>query len=66
MQQELATRLEGSRQAVNADETGTHDPALPLPFEIAQTFGRTAEGGVRSGRVGREPKAGCEMATVAP
>ena len=37
-QQELAERLEVSRQSVNAIETGRHDPSLPLAFRIAQVF----------------------------
>ena len=34
-QAELAERLDISRQAVNAIETGKHDPSLPLAFRIA-------------------------------
>lgn len=37
-QQELATRLEVSRQSVNAIETGRYDPSLPLAFKIAELF----------------------------
>ena len=37
-QAELAFRLEVSRQAVNAIETGKHDPSLPLAFRIARLF----------------------------
>ena len=37
-QAELAERLEVSRQAVNAIETGKHDPSLPLAFRLAQLF----------------------------
>lgn len=37
-QAELASRLEVSRQAVNAVETGKHDPSLPLAFRIARLF----------------------------
>lgn len=37
-QAELAERLDVSRQAVNAIETGRHDPSLPLAFRIARTF----------------------------
>ncbi|MEO6154025.1 MAG: helix-turn-helix transcriptional regulator [Croceibacterium sp.] len=37
-QAELAVRLEVSRQAVNAIETGKHDPSLPLAFRIARLF----------------------------
>jgi len=37
-QQELASRLEVSRQSVNAIETGKYDPSLPLAFRIADVF----------------------------
>ena len=37
-QADLAARLEVSRQAVNAIETGKHDPSLPLAFRIARLF----------------------------
>ena len=37
-QQELADRLEVSRQSVNAIETGKYDPSLPLAFRIARLF----------------------------
>jgi putative transcriptional regulator len=37
-QAELAGRLEVSRQAVNAIETGKYDPSLPLAFRIARLF----------------------------
>ncbi|KTC38855.1 MAG: helix-turn-helix transcriptional regulator [Pseudomonas sp.] len=37
-QAELATRLEVSRQTVNAIETGRYDPSLPLAFKIARAF----------------------------
>lgn len=37
-QQELAERMEVSRQSVNAIETGRYDPSLPLAFRIAHTF----------------------------
>ena len=37
-QQELAERLEVSRQSVNAIETGRYDPSLPLAFKIAELF----------------------------
>ena len=42
-QQELADRLEVSRQSVNAIETGKYDPSLPLAFRIADLFGLTIE-----------------------
>lgn len=37
-QQDLADRLEVSRQSVNAIETGKYDPSLPLAFKIADVF----------------------------
>jgi putative transcriptional regulator len=37
-QAELARQLEVSRQAVNAIETGKHDPSLGLAFKIGRLF----------------------------
>src|SRR5690349_6777518 len=37
-QQDLAGRLEVSRQSINAIETGKYDPSLPLAFRIAELF----------------------------
>ena len=37
-QQDLAERLQVSRQSVNAIETGKYDPSLPLAFRIADLF----------------------------
>jgi putative transcriptional regulator len=37
-QADLALRLDVSRQAVNAIETGKHDPSLSLAFRIARVF----------------------------
>lgn len=37
-QADLAERLDVSRQAVNAIETGKHDPSLPLAFRLARLF----------------------------
>jgi len=37
-QAELAGRLDVSRQAVNAIETGKHDPSLTLAFRIGRLF----------------------------
>jgi putative transcriptional regulator len=34
----LAVQLDVSRQAVNAIETGKHDPSLPLAFRISRLF----------------------------
>jgi len=42
-QADLATRLNVSRQTVNAIETGKYDPSLPLAFRIARVFGQTIE-----------------------
>jgi putative transcriptional regulator len=42
-QSDLATRLEVSRQSVNAIETGKYDPSLPLAFRIAELFDLTIE-----------------------
>ena len=37
-QAELAGRLDVSRQAINAIETGKYDPSLPLAFRIGRLF----------------------------
>lgn len=42
-QQDLADRLEVSRQSVNAIETGKYDPSLPLAFRIADLSGLPIE-----------------------
>jgi putative transcriptional regulator len=42
-QQDLADRLEVSRQTVNALENDRYDPSLPLAFRIARLFGRSIE-----------------------
>ena len=42
-QADLAERLEVSRQAVNAIETGKHDPSLPLAFRISRLFAMPIE-----------------------
>lgn len=42
-QQDLAERLEVSRQSVNAIETGRYDPSLPLAFRIADIFALAIE-----------------------
>ena len=42
-QQDLAERLEVSRQSVNAIETGKYDPSLPLAIRIAETFDLSIE-----------------------
>nr|WP_306300210.1 helix-turn-helix transcriptional regulator [Erythrobacter sp. LQ02-29] len=42
-QQDLADRLEVSRQSVNAIEKGRYDPSLPLAFRIAELFAMPIE-----------------------
>ncbi len=42
-QGDLASKLEVSRQTVNAIETGKYDPSLPLAFRIARLFGAPIE-----------------------
>ena len=42
-QAELGGRTGVSRQAVNAIETGKHDPSLPLAFRLARLFGMSIE-----------------------
>ncbi|MDE1467269.1 helix-turn-helix transcriptional regulator [Aurantiacibacter sp. D1-12] len=42
-QQDLADRLDVSRQSVNAIETGKYDPSLPLAFKLADIFGLAIE-----------------------
>ncbi|RGP42008.1 putative HTH-type transcriptional regulator [Altererythrobacter insulae] len=42
-QQDLADRLEVSRQSVNAIEKGRYDPSLPLAFKISDVFGLAIE-----------------------
>jgi putative transcriptional regulator len=42
-QADLGERLDVSRQAVNAIETGKHDPSLPLAFRIARLFNMKIE-----------------------
>lgn len=37
-QADLATRLDVSRQTVNAIEKGKFDPSLPLAFKVARLF----------------------------
>jgi putative transcriptional regulator len=58
-QAELAGRLGVSRQAVNAIETGKHDPSLTLVFKIARLFEQPIEtifdDSADYGEVGDEP-----------
>jgi putative transcriptional regulator len=42
-QEELARRLDVSRQTVNAIENDRYDPMLPLAFRIAKAFGKRIE-----------------------
>ena len=42
-QADLATRLDVSRQSVNAIETGKYDPSLPLAFKISRLFDQPIE-----------------------
>lgn len=42
-QAELGERLDVSRQAINAIETGKYDPSLPLAFRMARLFGMKIE-----------------------
>lgn len=42
-QEDLAQRLDVSRQTVNAIEREKYDPSLPLAFKIAAVFGQTIE-----------------------
>ncbi|MBL4596227.1 MAG: helix-turn-helix transcriptional regulator [Robiginitomaculum sp.] len=43
-QADLAEHVGVSRQAINAVETGKHDPSLQLAFNIAKSFNLTIEG----------------------
>jgi putative transcriptional regulator len=42
-QADLATRLDVSRQTINALERGRYDPSLPLAFKIARLFNLAIE-----------------------
>jgi len=42
-QADLAEKLGVSRQAINAIETGKHDPSLTLAFALADVFGQRIE-----------------------
>lgn len=42
-QADLASRLDVSRQTINAIETGKYDPSLPLAFKIAALFSLSIE-----------------------
>lgn len=42
-QQELANRINVTRQTIIAIESGKYCPSLPLAFRIAKEFGRTIE-----------------------
>jgi putative transcriptional regulator len=42
-QQELADKLEISRQSINAIETGRYDPSLPIAFRLGRLFEKRIE-----------------------
>jgi putative transcriptional regulator len=42
-QAQLAEKVGVSRQAIIAIENGKYDPALPLAFRLARSFGKTLE-----------------------
>lgn len=42
-QADLATRMDVSRQTVNAIENGKFDPSLPIAFRIARLFEKPIE-----------------------
>lgn len=53
-QAELADRLDVSRQAVNAIETGKYDPSLPLAFKLARLFAMPIEEIFNDGHKGQD------------
>ena len=42
-QEDVANRVDVSRQTINAIETGKYDPSLPLAFSIAKLFNLSIE-----------------------
>ncbi len=42
-QQELADKVDVSRQTINAIEAEKYDPSLPLAFKLAKLFGMPIE-----------------------
>jgi putative transcriptional regulator len=42
-QQEMADRIDVSRQTINAIETGRYDPGLPMAFAIAKLLKKSIE-----------------------
>ena len=42
-QQEVADRIDVSRQTINAIETGRYDPGLPKAFALARLFRKSIE-----------------------
>lgn len=42
-QQDLAERIDVSRQTINAIEKGKYDPSLPVAFRIARIFDKQIE-----------------------
>jgi putative transcriptional regulator len=42
-QEQLAVKVEVSRQTINAIEKGKFDPSLPLAFKISRLFNKSIE-----------------------
>jgi putative transcriptional regulator len=42
-QQDVADRIDVSRQTINAIETGRYDPGLPMAFALAKLFKKSIE-----------------------
>jgi putative transcriptional regulator len=42
-QQNVADRIDVSRQTINAIETGRYDPGLPMAFALAKLFKKSIE-----------------------
>jgi putative transcriptional regulator len=42
-QEQLALKVEVSRQTINAIEKGKFDPSLPLAFKISKLFNKSIE-----------------------
>ncbi|MDX1454781.1 MAG: helix-turn-helix transcriptional regulator [Gammaproteobacteria bacterium] len=42
-QQDLAEKIDVSRQTINAIEKGKYDPSLPVAFRIARVFDQAIE-----------------------
>jgi putative transcriptional regulator len=63
-QAELAGRLDVSRQAINAIETGKYDPSLPLAFRIARLFDLSIEQVFDDAVQGTSLRIGCSHTKV--